>query len=444
MARTVRDSNLQSRESRRGLETHPEPFWRGLEQGLHLGYRKRSGGGTWVARRRREKAPGEAGSPYEENRLGLADDLQDADGVAILSFHQAQAAARKWWKEAKRREAGHVTHEGPYTVQNAIDDYLEAYKAGHTKGGGRAFKATEAAINAHIVPSLGSTQVSKLTAKAIREWQNKLAETPARVRAKKGKGIKHRKQAGKADPDAERKRKATANRILGTLKAVLNHAWKEGYADTDEPWRRVKPFHKVGEAVIRYLTAAECNRLVNACPKDFRALARAAILTGCRYGELIALKAGDYNPDAGTLAIRASKSGKARHVVLTDEGQEFFEQAILNKAHNALLLTRADGGHWGKSHQQRPLADACKAAKIKPAISFHVLRHTHGTLLAMRGTPMQVIAKQLGHSDTRMTEKHYAHFAPDYVADTIREKMPTLGIVEPSNVQPVGKRKGKR
>ena len=43
---------------------------------------------------------------------------------------------------------------------------------------------------------------------------------------------------------------------------------------------------------------------------------------------------------------------------------------------------------------------------------------------------MAVIARQLGHSDTRMTEKHYAHLAPNYVADTIRGNFPRL--TEPS------------
>jgi hypothetical protein len=41
---------------------------------------------------------------------------------------------------------------------------------------------------------------------------------------------------------------------------------------------------------------------------------------------------------------------------------------------------------------------------------------------------MGVIAEQLGHADTRMTEKHYAHLAPSYVADTIRAHFPILGI----------------
>lgn len=52
----------------------------------------------------------------------------------------------------------------------------------------------------------------------------------------------------------------------------------------------------------------------------------------------------------------------------------------------------------------------------------------------MKGVPMPVIAKQLGHADTRMTEKHYAHISPNYVADTIRQHFPTLGINQKSNV----------
>ena len=50
---------------------------------------------------------------------------------------------------------------------------------------------------------------------------------------------------------------------------------------------------------------------------------------------------------------------------------------------------------------------------------------------------MAVIARQLGHSDTRMTEKHYAHLAPNYVADTIRGSFPRLApeerVVVPMN-----------
>ena len=93
-----------------------------------------------------------------------------------------------------------------------------------------------------------------------------------------------------------------------------------------------------------------------------------------------------------------------------------------------LVFLRADGEPWGASHQKRPLDEASARAGITPAVTFHILRHTHGSHLAMNGVPMGVIAKQLGHADTRMTEKHYAHLAPNYVAQTIRANFPRLGL----------------
>ena len=57
--------------------------------------------------------------------------------------------------------------------------------------------------------------------------------------------------------------------------------------------------------------------MINACRADFRAPVTAALLTGCRYGELAAMTVDDFNPDVGTLRVRSSKSGKSRHAVLT-------------------------------------------------------------------------------------------------------------------------------
>jgi len=78
------------------------------------------------------------------------------------------------------------------------------------------------------------------------------------------------------------------------LKAALNHAFEADRVSSDTAWRKVKPFKRVDEAVVRYLNAAEAQRLVNACPIDFRKLVQAALLTGCRYSELVRLKFGDF------------------------------------------------------------------------------------------------------------------------------------------------------
>jgi integrase len=161
---------------------------------------------------------------------------------------------------------------------------------------------------------------------------------------------------------------------------------------------------------------------------------KGALLTGCRYGELGRMQVADFNADAGTVTIRESKAGKPRHVVLNDEGRAVFDQLTAGRSSRDLIFTRDDGKAWGHAHQHRPLEAACARAGIDPPATFHILRHTYASSLAMRSVPMGVIAAQLGHSDTRMTEKHYAHFAPNYVADTVRASMPALGIVEPSAI----------
>ena len=49
----------------------------------------------------------------------------------------------------------------------------------------------------------------------------------------------------------------------------------------------------------------------------------------------------------------------------------------------------------------------------------------------MKSAPMGVIAIQLGHQDTRMTERHYAHLAPSFVGDTVRALFDDYGMAQP-------------
>jgi integrase len=220
---------------------------------------------------------------------------------------------------------------------------------------------------------------------------------------------------------------------LITLKAALNRAFREGKVSSNAEWSRVEKFDNVDTARIRYLSVAEAKRLINACDPDFRLLVQAALETGCRLGELVALQVHDFNPDTGTLAIRQSKSGKSRHVVLTEEGSAFFRQLCAGRPGSAIMLLRADGQPWGRAQQSPLMAAACQRAKVAPAINFHGLRHTWASLAVMAKVPLLVVAKNLGHRDTRMVEMHYGHLAEDYVTKAIRAGAPRFGF-EPDKV----------
>ena len=88
------------------------------------------------------------------------------------------------------------------------------------------------------------------------------------------------------------------------------------------------------------------------------------------------------------------------------------------------MLQKTNGLEWGFAHQIRPMEKAVAQAKISPSISFHGLRHTWASHAVMNGMPLMVVARNLGHADTRMVEKHYGHLAPTYVADAIRKSAP--------------------
>ena len=113
MARTVKDAKLDTRSARSKLETRREPHWRSLSDGLAVGYRKGAKGGTWIAR---HYTP-EAGRRF--NAIGTADDVADADGVHVLTFGQAQEAARAWFAALARQDRNE-TIAGPYTVGQAL------------------------------------------------------------------------------------------------------------------------------------------------------------------------------------------------------------------------------------------------------------------------------------------------------------------------------------
>lgn len=387
-----------------------------IAKGVQLGYYRGAGAGSWIARAYR------GAQRYDTQMIGRADDTLAADGVEVFDYWQAQDAAKTWFERSTAIREGRRLG-GPYTVAEAIADYLDEIAAEKNP---ERVKGAKYIFYASILPDLGTIEVEKLTAEHLQKWRNKLAMQPRKVRTKKAAREQATRDVADTD-DARRARKATANRILTMLKAALNRAFEHGRVASDSAWRRVKPFKRVDEAVFRYLTTDEARRLVNACEEDFRKLVQGALFTGCRYQELARLTCGDVNCQNRTIVVRLSK-GKVRHVVLTDEGARSFEQWTAGKARSESVFLRGDGAVWGKSHQQRPLEEASSRAAIDPAATFHILRHTHGSLLAMQGVPMAVIAKQLGHADSRMSERHYAHLAPNYVAETIRGNFPRLGF----------------
>jgi integrase len=419
MGQKVKETRLDNKTVRERLKPRGKPYWKRIREGLHLGYRRGLRSGVWVARLY-------ADGKYTTENIGPADNFSTKPAEELLSFDAAQDRLLSLAGEAHKPAAQAIEAAGPYTVNSALDAYFLRLEA----EGSKSVADAKSRASFLIRPELGEIPVADLTRDALTKWRNEIAARPRHVRGKHGEAAR----PGKAPltDDTFRQRKATANRTLTILKAALNQSFRDGKVNTDATWRAVKPFREVETARVRHFSIEECRRLVNAARGPFRDLINAALFTGCRYGELCALRVRDFNPDSGTLFVEKSKSGKARHVVLTAESQTFFRQLTAGRPGDVIMLSN-DGAPWAKSHQIRPMAEACKKARIRPA-GFHILRHTYASLLVMAGAPLPVVAQNLGHADTRMTEKHYAHLAPSYFAETIRKFAPALGTVETTNV----------
>jgi integrase len=420
MAGAVKHAKLDSKTARDGLKRGRQPHWQALVPGkVHLGYQRWRGDedGRWVLRRYI------GNYTYRSTTLGRADDSRRADGIDVLSYEQAEAKARAMVDSplAKIRRL---------TVRQAMKLYTE-YKDAQGQSVSDLLNRTAV----HILPDLGDLVVAELTAERLRRWLATMAATPAQTRSKDGK------PRYKAEPTTDedvRRRRATANRVLTMLKAALNHAFDEGHVSNRDAWgRKLKPFENVEAARVRYLTIAEARRLLNASTEEFRQLVRAGLETGCRYGELTRLQVQDFNPDVGTVTVRKSKKSKPRYVTLTEEGADFFQTHCAGRAGNELMFHHEDGSAWKKSEQSRPMREACEHARIKPAVGFHTLRHTWASLAVMADVPLLVVAKNLGHTDTRMVEKHYANLAKSYITEAIRAGAPRYGVKTDKRVVPL-------
>lgn len=417
MARAPREYRFDTVDARLKLKPRKEPYWRQIVPGTFLGIAKGSRGSSWIARQRQ-------GAGYSAQRIGTPDDHADADGEVVLSYGQAVKKAAEIQLEA-RAPAPPKHYRDGVTLNATVDDYL---KARATTPGGRtgrvmskdAVKSTRQVWERHS-GRLGASLVTSIDAKALRAWHAAIALTPP---TKRGKVL----ALDLTDPDQVRGRRQSANRVLTIAKAALTHARNADALPNELPdfWRRVQPFRIEDDAPPRMMEPDEVRRLLNASPADLRDLVTAALMTGARYGELVTLRVRDFSGDTGTVRLLQGKTAKTLTQPLTEEGRRFFERVCAGRAGDELMFRRLDGQAWTKSMAAKPLKAAATIAKV-PDVSFKSTRATYGKFLLLATKDLELVAKALGHSDSRITRKHYAALLPSEVARGIA-MLPSLGV----------------
>lgn len=421
---------IATAEVRDKLPVRREPYWVEIAPGTAVGYYKGDRDVGWFARQRIAGA-------YRKQRIGTPDDAVKADGEVVLSYRQAVQRAVTLQLEERQPLPRHYG-DGD-TLNVIVATYLEERQV--TPGGrsNRVMAASTAKVleqfwNLHGKPSIGTKLATTLDARALRKWHAGLAIVAPRVR---GKAMPFDPK----DPEQVRARRSTANRILTIPKAALAWARKHDRLPATMPdwWTHVAPFALGDDPPPRMLDTAEITRLLNAAEPDLRDLLKGALMTGARYSDVRAMRARDFDADTGTVRVAGSKTGRALQQPLTGEGVALFERLTAGLEPDAFIFTRAGGSPWAQKDVIRPMRTAREAAKLED-VSFKTTRATYGKLLLLATKDLELVAKALGHSDSRITRRHYAALLPSEVRAGIA-RLPSLGFEVDKKVSRIGKKR---
>ncbi len=200
---------------------------------------------------------------------------------------------------------------------------------------------------------------------------------------------------------------ATVNRELALIKVIFSKAIQWGKFNRENPVKKVKNFRENNER-LRYLSKEEIAKLLEHCGGELNALVKFALNTGMRRGEIMALTWNDVDIHNRIIYIRNSKSGASRQVPMN------------SGAKDVLLSLRkgSDNSNVFSSNYRSQFECAIRRSQIKGA-SFHTLRHTAASHLAMAGVDLLTISRILGHSNVKMTMR-YAHLSPDFMANAMQ------------------------
>lgn len=212
---------------------------------------------------------------------------------------------------------------------------------------------------------------------------------------------------------------ATAKHVLVLIRQMYNRAWAWGLYRGESPVRGIK-IGVVQNQRERFLTYDEADKLLNELKKASGQLHDMALLSlhcGLRAGEVFNLKGQDVNFDTGMILIADPKSGYSRKAFMTEAVREVLSSRMPEEPGQYVFQARGGGKVMTVSQAYRRAVDRLKLNKgiedPRQMITFHSLRHSFASWLALQGESLMTIRELLGHRSFAMTQR-YAHLIPDH------------------------------
>ena len=264
----------------------------------------------------------------------------------------------------------------------SFDVFVTAVYLPHARQYKKSWAVDERIARQHLSATFGRLRFAKISRKIVEGWLRNLSE--------------------------QRLAPATCNRILHVFKSICALAVRhELIPKGRSPCAGIPPF-KIRTLRERYLSEAQSRQLVDALDRARQREALAVkllLLTGARKSEILRAQWKHVHLEQCLLTVPNSKSGKPRHIQLSDASI-----AVI------LSIPRRPGCPWlfpGR-WPDKPLADiyrfwdGLRRRLGLDEIRIHDLRHTFASMLVNTGHSLYAVQKLLGHSDPRTTTR-YAH-----------------------------------
>lgn len=302
-----------------------------------------------------------------------------------ISFADAKKIAKRWRAEATMGgdpAAQKAEKKAIPTYDTLADEHYEYVKT-YSKNPGN----TEAILRVHIRPKWGNRRLDEITTQEIAKW---LAEL---------------RKSGKAP--------ATVEKIRITFNRSFELALRWG-----TPGVKVNPVRgiarpKFSNARDRYLTSAEASRLLKATEASINprltAIVGLLLLTGARRNELLHARWENVDVERKVWFIPTSKTGKPRHVPLSQPAIDIIEK--LPRWPDCPWLLPNPKTRKPFTDIKHPWDTARKAAGLDD-LHLHDLRHSFASFACNAGIDLFAIGRILGHADHQSTMR-YSHLAND-------------------------------
>jgi len=230
---------------------------------------------------------------------------------------------------------------------------------------------------------------------------------------------------------------ASINRVIELMRHMMNWAVGREYLERT-PFRRgtetlIRKQHEDNQR-RRRLSEEEETRLLAFAPPFLRSMIIAALDTGMRQGEMLALRFGDIDDKGQVIVLRGetTKSRRRRAIPISTTRL----QAVLHwlrldaagekKPDEALVFSDEVGEPIGrfrtawvtavlKAHDIKPewkaygwtaLTPACHEQFRRINLHWHDLRHEYASRLVERGVPLAQVRDLLGHASIITTERY--------------------------------------